>query len=268
MTERIADRFEHLSARRRTALVAYALAGDPDPARGADILRGLAGAADVLEIGVPCRAPLRDGPGIRAAHARALASGADWTVAIDAARTIRGASPDLPIILLLYAETVRAAGPGPFFQAAAEAGVDGLLVVDLAEKALPWWAPMAAMAGVALIPIVSPDTPETLLREWLDGARRFVYCAGAAATGGGPPDPAALKPFLERIQTFTDMPRVLGFGIRTPAIAAEMSDCADGLAVGTAFVEAAHGAVGAGGDPAAAVRTLAEDFSRALRKGG
>lgn len=266
MAERIQETFEHLSAQRRAALVAYALAGDPDAGRGTEILLGLARTADILEIGVPCRDPVRDGAAIRAGHGRALAAGAGWTDAIDTARTVRAAVPDLPIILLLYAEAVRAVGPGPFFQEAADAGVDGLLVVDLAERALPWWAPMAAMAGLLLIPIVTPGEPESGLRDKLDDSRGFVYCAGAASTGGAPPNPTALAPFLTKLQTITNLPRVLGFGIRTPEIAAAMVSYADGLAVGTAFVEAVAGAVQAGCDPAARVIALAQDFSRAMRK--
>ncbi len=266
MTERIAERFDCLAARRRTGLAAYALAGDPDPAQGRDALRALAVHADLLEIGVPCRDPMRDGPTIRAAHGRARAAGADWTTAIAGAADIRRRCPDLPILLLLYAETVREAGPGPLFQAAAAAGVDALLVVDLPEAGLPWWPPMAAMTGLGLVPIVGPGMDDEMLRQRLSGEPPFVYCAGAAVTGGDAPDVERASSFLERVQNFTSVPRVLGFGIRTPDLARRMAPLAEGLAVGTAFVAAVEVAVGSGTDPSGAIGTLAQDFSRAMRE--
>jgi tryptophan synthase alpha chain len=268
MAERIQDTFEHLAARRRAALVAYAVAGDPDRMRGREVLLALARTADVLEIGVPCRNPFRDGPAIAAAHDTALAAGGDWREAMSAARSVRAAAPDLPVVLLLYSETLRAAGPGPFFQAAADAGVDGLLVVDLLERALPWWAPMAAMAGLILVPIVTPGADDGASAARLAGARGFVYCAAAASTGGTAPDVDETARFLTGIRELTTLPRVLGFGIRTPEIAAALAPHAEGLAVGTAFVETVRRAVEAGRDPARAVALLAEEFSRVLRKGG
>lgn len=268
MTKRINDKFEELGEIGRAALVAYAVAGDPDPATGADILLALARHSDVLEIGVPCTRPFRDGQVIAAAHQRALAAGASWQDAVDTAAWLRSAGVGIPIILLLYAEAIKLAGPGPLFQNAAEAGVDGLLIVDFDEEALPWWAPMAKMAGLDLITLISSDMPAPLLTAKLERAEGFVYCAGASTTGGAAPDHDQITPFLDGLRQRTEFPRVLGFGIRTPEIAVTLASHAEGLAVGTAFVAAVASALDAGHDAAGAISALAKSFSRVLEEAG
>jgi tryptophan synthase alpha chain len=256
---RLTDRFAALAAEKRAAFVAYVMAGDPDHATALDIACALPGVGvDVIELGLPFTDPMADGPAIQAAGQRALAAGATVESTLATARAVRAANPDTPIVLMGYYNPIYSRGVDRFLAEAVDAGVDGLIVVDLppeedAELCLP-----ARDAGLAFIRLATPTTDDARLPRVLANASGFVYYVSiAGVTGAAAADPAVVGPQVARIKAQTDLPVCVGFGVRTPEAAAAIGKVADGVVVGSAIVQM----IGAGGTPAdvlAFVRRLAE----------
>lgn len=256
---RLTDRFAELKAQNRAAFVAYVMAGDPDHATALEIACGLPGAGvDVIELGMPFTDPMADGPAIQAAGQRALAAGATVESTLATARAVRAANPDTPIVLMGYYNPIYSRGVDRFLAEAAEAGVDGLIVVDLppeedAELCLP-----AREAGLAFIRLATPTTDDARLPRVLSNASGFVYYVSIAGiTGAAAADPAVVGPQVARIKGQTDLPVCVGFGVKTPEAAAAIARVADGVVVGSAIVQM----IGAGAKPAEVlgfVRRLAE----------
>jgi tryptophan synthase alpha chain len=212
----------------------------------------------VIELGLPFTDPMADGPAIQAAGQRALAAGATVESTLATARAVRAANPDTPIVLMGYYNPIYSRGVDRFLAEAADAGVDGLIVVDLppeedAELCLP-----ARDAGLAFIRLATPTTDDARLPRVLANASGFVYYVSiAGVTGAAAADPAVVGPQVARIKAQTDLPVCVGFGVRTPEAAAAIGKVADGVVVGSAIVQM----IGAGGTPAdvlAFVRRLAE----------
>jgi tryptophan synthase alpha chain len=253
---RLTDRFAALKAENRSAFVAYVMAGDPDHATALEIACGLPGAGvDVIELGMPFTDPMADGPAIQAAGQRALAAGATVESTLATARAVRAANPDTPIVLMGYYNPIYSRGVDRFLAEAADAGVDGLIVVDLppeedAELCLP-----ARDAGLAFIRLTTDDAR---LPRVLANASGFVYYVSiAGVTGAAAADPAVVGPQVARIKAQTDLPVCVGFGVRTPEAAGAIAQVADGVVVGSAIVQM----IGAGATPAEVlgfVRRLAE----------
>jgi len=211
------------------------------------------GGADLVELGVPFSDPLADGPVIHAAGTRALASGATVPAVIELARAL---AERLPVVLMCYANLILARGVERFADELASAGLSGLIVPDLPlEEAAATLAACDA-AGLALVPLVAPTTPEERLRRIGARARGFVYTVSVTGTTGerAEIDPAAL---LARVRAHTDVPLALGFGIARPEQAAAAAAAgADGVIVGSRLVRAA-----AEGED---VRALVAEFAEAL----
>jgi tryptophan synthase alpha chain len=233
--ERIAAAFA--AADGRAALMPYLMGGFPDLEASRAIGEAYAdGGADLVELGVPFSDPLADGPVVHAAGTRALASGASVPAVIELGRAL---AERLPVVLMCYANLVLARGVERFADELATAGLSGLIVPDLPlEESAPTLAACDA-AGLALVPLVAPNTPEERLREIGARARGFVYAVSVTGTTGERDqlDPAAL---LARVRARTDVPVALGFGISTPAQAAAAAAAgADGVIVGSRLVRAA-----------------------------
>ena len=256
---RLTDRFARLRAENRAAFVAYVMAGDPDAATAREVALGLPSAGvDVIELGIPFTDPMADGPSIQAAGQRALAAGATVDSTLATARAIREAHPDTPIVLMGYYNPIYSRGVARFLAEAAEAGVDGLIVVDLppeedAELCLP-----AAEAGLCFIRLATPTTDDARLPAVLANTSGFIYYVSVAGvTGAAAADAAAVGPEVARIKRATDLPVCVGFGVKTPEAAREIAAIADGVVVGSAIVSM----IAEGAKPAevlAFVRSLAE----------
>jgi tryptophan synthase alpha chain len=256
---RLETRFAALAAEKRAAFVAYLMAGDPDHATALGIACALpAAGVDVIELGLPFTDPMADGPAIQAAGQRALAAGATVDSTLATARAVRAANPDTPIVLMGYYNPIYSRGVDRFLAEAADAGVDGLIVVDLppeedAELCLP-----ARAAGLSFIRLATPTTDDARLPAVLRNASGFVYYVSIAGiTGAAAADPAAVGPQVARIKAQTGLPVCVGFGVRTPEAATAIAKVADGVVVGSAIVQM----IGAGAPPAevlAFVRRLAE----------
>lgn len=256
--ERIAAAFA--DARGRAALMPYLMGGFPDLETSRQI--GLAyadGGADLVELGVPYSDPLADGPVIHDAGTRALEAGVTLDGVLDVCRTL---SERLPVVLMLYVNLVLARGYEAFAAAAVEAGASGVIVPDLPLEEAPDLLAACDAAGLALIPLVAPTTPDDRLREIGERARGFVYTVSVAGTTGERTgSKESFAPIVERTRAATSVPVALGFGIATPQAAAAAADAgADGVIVGSRLVRAAAEA----DDPAAAVRQVVADLAAGL----
>jgi tryptophan synthase alpha chain len=246
---------------KRAALMPYLMGGFPDLGGSRAIGEACAdGGADLVELGVPFSDPLADGPVIQRAGAAALAAGAtvDGVLAVAEAVAAR-----LPVVLMTYANLVLARGAECFAADAAAAGASGLIVPDLPFEEAPAVLEACDAAGVALVPLVAPTTPEERLALIGARARGFLYTVSLTGiTGERAALADAFGDIVRRARAHTAVPVALGFGISTPEQAAEAAAAgADGVIVGSRLVRAAAESE----DPAAAVRDLVSAFAAALR---
>lgn len=263
---RIDRLFARLEERNRKAFVAYMMAFDPDRDGSVEIMRGLPGAGvDIIELGMPFTDPMADGPTIQAAGQRALAAGGTVTGVLDMVRDFRRSDQDTPVVLMGYYNPIyaRQGGVERFLSEAAEAGVDGLIVVDLppeedAELCLP-----AQGAGLDFIRLATPTTDDRRLPAVVRNTSGFVYYVSVTGiTGGLAADAAEVAPEVARIRRAAGLPVVVGFGISTPEAAEAVARVADGCVVGSAIVKQ----IGEGKPVAEVldfVRSLAEGVHRA-----
>lgn len=257
--ERIAAAFAQRPG--RAALMPYLMGGFPDLETSRAI--GLAyadGGADLVELGVPYSDPLADGPVVHDAGTKALAAGTTVDDVLDVCRTL---SERLPVVIMLYVNLVLARGYEAFAAAAAEAGASGLIVPDLPLEEAPDLLAACDAAGLALVPLVAPTTPDDRLRAIGENARGFLYTVSVAGTTGErTAGRDTFAPIVERAAAATGVPVALGFGIATPEAAAAAADAgADGVIVGSRLVREAAEA----DDPATAVRAVVADLAAALR---
>lgn len=236
---RIDETFEALRARGAKAFVAFVMAGDPDFETSLALVRGLPGAGcDVIELGMPFTDPMADGPAIQRAGQRALRAGMTLRRTLDLVRTFREGDATTPIVLMGYFNPIHSFGVAAFVEAARAAGVDGLIVVDLppeedAELCLP-----AKAAGLDFIRLTTPTTDAGRLPTVLQNASGFVYYVSITGiTGAASASARGVAPDVARIRDASGLPVCVGFGIKTPEIAAEIAGVADGAVVGSAIVE-------------------------------
>jgi tryptophan synthase alpha chain len=256
--QRIADAFANANG--RAALMPYLMGGFPTIEESLRIGEAYAdGGADLVELGVPFSDPLADGPVIHAAGTEALRAGATVAGVLEVCAHL---SQRVPVVMMLYANLVFARGPEAFAAALAEAGASGLIVPDLPMEESGAVLAACDAAGVALVPLVAPTTPDERLAAIGARARGFVYTVSVTGTTG---ERAALSDrfgaVIQRAKQHTDVPVALGFGIGAPEQALQAAEAgADGVIVGSRLVRAAAEEA----DPAGAVRTLVEGFSAAL----
>lgn len=240
---RIAAAFDTLRRENRTGLVTYVTAGDPDLDRTLGILETLAGAgADLLEVGVPFSDPLADGPVIQRASERALASGTTLAGTLDLVRRARRRI-DTPIVLFSYANPIWRMGVGPFAGRAADAGVDGVLVLDVpAEEAEELRVPLRE-AGVDLIFLVSPTSTDARIGRAQALGSGFLYAISRlGVTGARSSVAGGVEGMVERIRRSGPLPVAVGFGISLPDHVREVGRYADAAVVGSALVNCIAGA--------------------------
>ena len=263
---RIDATFARLAAQNRKAFVTYVMAGDPDAETSAAVMRGLPGAGvDIIELGMPFTDPMADGPTIQLAGQRALAAGGSVSGVLEMVRDFRRHDADTPVVLMGYYNPIyaRLGGVDRFLAEAAEAGVDGLIVVDLppeedAELCIP-----AQETGLNFIRLATPTTDDRRLPAVVRNTSGFVYYVSVTGITGGPAaDAAEVAPEVARIRKAAGLPVVVGFGISTPKAAEAVAKVADGCVVGSAIVRQ----IGEGKPVAEVmdfVRSLAEGVHRA-----
>ena len=249
------------------ALVTFVTGGDPTPEATASILDALVEAgADVIELGMPFTDPMADGPAIQRANLRALGAGTTTADILAIARAFRARHPETPLVLMGYANPMVRRGPDWFAEAAAQAGVDGVICVDIPAEEDAALGPALRAAGVDLIRLATPTTDAARLPAVLTGASGFLYYVSVAGiTGLQQAAQASIADAVARLKAATDLPVAVGFGVRTPDQAAAVARVADGVVVGSAIVEAIGAAAAAGRDPAADVRNIVKELSAAVR---
>lgn len=265
--QRLESCFARCKAEGRAAFVAYVMAGDPDPAGAFDILSGLPGAgADIIELGMPFSDPMAEGPPIQRAAQRALKQGITVAGTLDIVRRFRQADQTTPIVLMGYLNPILSRGYERFAAEAAEAGVDGLIVVDCPpEEADPLADPLEK-AGVSLIRLATPTTDAKRLPMVLRRTSGFVYYVSVAGvTGVKEADADAIRPAVERVRAASGLPVAVGFGIRTPERAAAVAKIADAVVVGSALVELIAQALDANQPAAPKVLASAKALAQAVR---
>ncbi len=239
MTTRIEDMFDRLRREERKAFVAYIMAGDPDAETSAAVLRGLPGAGvDVVELGIPFTDPMADGPTIQRAGQRALEAGQTLSRTLEMVRAFRNDDDATPIVLMGYYNPIFSRGVARFLEDAKEAGVDGLIVVDLPPEEDDELCIPAQAMGLNFIRLATPTTDDRRLPKVLQNTSGFVYYVSITGiTGAGEAQSAEVGPEVARIKRQTDLPLVVGFGIKTPDAARAVAEVADGVVVGSAIVE-------------------------------
>jgi tryptophan synthase alpha chain len=236
---RIARRFGELKAAGRKGLIPYIAAGDPDPALTVPLLHALARAgADVIELGVPFSDPMADGPVIQRATERAIRKGVGLRHTIAFVREFRATDAVTPVVLMGYANPIERMGRREFTQAAREAGVDGVLVVDYPpEESVDFAAEMRA-AGIDSIFLLAPTSTDERIGQIARHAAGYLYYVSLKGiTGAGHLDVTSVAAKIPLIRRYTDVPVGVGFGIRDAASAAAIAAVADAVVIGSRLIQ-------------------------------
>ena len=264
---RLADTFARCAKEGRGALVTFVTGGDPNPATTPAILDALvAGGADVIELGMPFTDPMADGPAIELANLRSLGAGTTTANLLEIAREFRARHPHVPLVLMGYANPMVRRGPGWFAHAIAEAGVDGVICVDIPPEEDDALGVALRGAGIDMIRLATPTSDAARLPAIVAGASGFLYYVSVAGiTGKQQAAQAAIEEAVARLRQGTDLPIAVGFGVRTPAQAAAIARVADGVVVGSAIVELVARGAAEGQDPAPAIQSFVSELSAAVR---
>ena len=218
------------------AFVAFITAGDGDTAANLDAL--VAGGADVIELGMPFTDPMADGPAIQSANLRSLGAGTTTADVLQIAADFRTRHPNVPLVLMGYANPMIRRGAEWFASAAKDAGVDGIICVDIPPEEDGELGPALRAAGIAPIRLATPTTDAARLPAVIEGSEGFLYYVSVAGiTGKQQAAIDSIEANVSRIKQSTELPVAVGFGVRTPEQAAEIARVADGVVVGSAFVD-------------------------------
>jgi tryptophan synthase alpha chain len=246
--QRISDVFASGRAGNRAAFVGYVMAADPDLETSLKSLISLVDSGvDVIELGAPFTDPMADGPAVQKAGIRALRSGGSLTNTLDIARRFRLVNSRTPLIVMGYANPVHRMGYQVFARRAAESGVDGVITVDLPPEEDGALRVELAAESLACIRLATPTTTDSRMRIIADGASGFIYYVSVAGvTGAGIGSEEEIAAGVARVRKHSDLPIVIGFGVRTPEQAGRFARLADGVVVGSALVECMREAEEAG----------------------
>ena len=245
----------------RAALVTFVTAGDGDTPAILDAL--VAGGADIIELGMPFTDPMADGPAIQAANIRSLDAGITTAAILQIARDFRAAYPTVPLVLMGYANPMLRRGAQWFADAVSNAGVDGIICVDIPPEEDDALGPALRLAGIDLVRLATPTTDMGRLPRVLDGASGFIYYVSVAGiTGLQQAAQASIETAVSRLKAATPLPIAVGFGVRSPEQARSIARVADGVVVGSAIVELVekHGP-----DAPQHVRAYVEGLATAVR---
>ena len=268
--DRIDAAFAKAKREKRAALVTYLMAGDPDLETSYAALCALRdNGADIIELGAPFTDPMADGPSIQRAGLRSLAAKTTLKDVLGLVARFRESDQTTPIIIMGYANPIHSMGYAVFAEAASAAGVDGTIIVDLPPEEDGELREIYAKYGLSVIRLATPTTHEERMKKVAEGASGFLYFVSVTGvTGAGSADPAKIAGNVEMAKRVSGLPVCVGFGVKTGAQAAEMAKIADGVVVGSAFVDHAA-AAHESGDPVRAPQgmgALAGELSQAIAK--
>jgi tryptophan synthase alpha chain len=262
--DRLAGVFARARAEHRAALIIYLVAGDPDAGTTAAVIDAISPYVDLIELGIPYGDPLADGPTIAAAGQRALANGMTLDGALALARGAhdRGAAP---ILFFTYVNPIVQYGAARFAAAARAAGALGAIVPDVPLEELDTFAPPFRAEELAIPLLVAPTTPPERAVRIAAASDGFLYIVSrlGVTSAGREPDIAWIRSAVDGLHAHTERPLAVGFGISTPAHVAAIGAIADGVIIGSAFVDATAGLSGAAA--AAAARAFVAPLRDALK---
>ncbi len=236
---RLSTCFDALRADNRKAVIPYIVAGDPSREGTVTLMHRLVDAgADIVELGVPFSDPMSEGPVIQKGHERALANGISLRDVLAMVTEFREHNTDTPVVVMGYANPVERMGYASFADACAQAGVDGLITVDLPpEEVKPLNAELTRVS-IDNIFLISPTTPEARIKTIVESASGFIYyVAVKGVTGAGHLDTAEVFSYMSKIKAETALPVCVGFGIKDAASASSIASVADGAVVGSALID-------------------------------
>ncbi len=268
---RIAACFAALKKEGRAAFIPFIMAGDPDLNASTRILHGLpAAGADLIELGVCFTDPMADGPAIQAAGIRAREAGQTLAKTLDMVRAFRASGQETPIILMGYFNPFYAYGVARFLDDAKDAGVDGLIVVDLPPEEDDEFCLPAKKAGLDFIRLATPTTDQARLPAVVRNASGFIYYVSVAGvTGAKTGAESDISSAVNTLRAASSLPVAVGFGVKTKEKAAAIGAIADAVVVGSALVERVENALAAEADAANIavedVLSLAQEISQAVR---
>jgi tryptophan synthase alpha chain len=262
-TERIAKAFARAKAERRLAVIIYLTVGYPDRASTPALLRAaIDGGADLIELGVPFSDPLADGATVQRANEVALANGVTLVDCLTTGRELVAAT-DVPVLVMGYTNPFEQYGYDRFAIDGAAAGLAGVIAVDMPAEESAVFDAQLGLTGMARIDLFAPTTPDDRLARLAPDSRGFVYCVSlTGVTGARRALGADVEAFVKRVRAHSAVPIVLGFGISEPSHVAALRGVVDGVAIGSAAIDAVSGATG---DRAAALRTFVRGLADAGR---
>lgn len=264
--KRLQTTFEGLAAQGRQALIPYFTAGDPSRETTLPLLHAMVAAgADVIELGVPFSDPMADGPVIQRSSERALALGVRLTDCLEWVRAFRTTNQTTPMVLMGYANPIERFGAEAFVDAAAEAGVDGVLVVDYPPEECEAFAAHLKARGLAPIFLLAPTSTEQRMSDVARlGAGYLYYVSLKGVTGAGNLNTADVAARLEDIRRHTALPIGVGFGISNAASAKAVAAHADAVVIGSAIIRLMEEQRKLGADPVAAAGQFLAEIRAAM----
>lgn len=239
MTGRIQGAFERLRREGRTGFVAFVTVGFPSTEATLEAVPGLVeGGADIIELGVPFSDPIGEGPTIQRASFAALENGVTPDVCLDVLRKLRGEGLEAPVILMGYYNPILAYGIEEFCRAAADAGADGFIVVDLPPEESGPLHEACKKHGLSIVYLLAPTSTDERIRQVAELASGFIYCLSiTGVTGVRDELPENLPAFVERVRKSSGLPIAVGFGISQPKHFQAVGRFADAAVVGSAIVD-------------------------------
>ncbi len=239
MSQRLSQKFEQLKSQGRGGLITFITAGDPNPQTSSAILNSLSDAgADIIELGMPFSDPVADGPAIQLSSLRAIDAGMTLVKIIDMVKEFRNRDQTTPIILMGYYNPVYHYGVEKFIDDCQQAGVDGLIIVDLPPEENDELLEPAKLADIDLIHLITPTTDQARLEKLLEKSSGFLYYVSIAGiTGTDSAKEEVIKQRVAFIRRSTDLPIAVGFGVKTGADVNAMTQHADAAVVGSAIVQ-------------------------------
>lgn len=236
---RITPVVKALQSQGRRALIPYLVAGDPDAPTTLALMHELVRqGADIIELGMPFSDPSSDGPVIQLGAERALAAGMTLSGVLDLVARFRETDPDTPVVLMGYANPVEITGYQAFASRAAAAGVDGVLLVDLPVGEAGDWLAASREQGLDTIFLVAPTTPPSRIEAICRHSSGYLYYVSLkGVTGAALSDPQAIETRVKELRTQTELPVMVGFGIKDEDSAVAMASASDGVIIGSAIVK-------------------------------
>lgn len=236
---RIQSTLSDLAAKNKKGLIPFITAGDPDPQLTVPLMHALvAGGADIIELGVPFSDPMADGPVIQRASERALANGVGLRQVLTFVQEFRSTNQTTPIVLMGYANPIERMGAGPFIQAAKQAGVDGVLVVDYPPEECEEFAAAMSENGLDPIFLLAPTSTDERIEQVGKIARGYVYYVSLkGVTGSGQLDLDAVARKIPEIKKRVNVPVGVGFGIRDAATAKAIASVSDAVVIGSRIIQ-------------------------------